>query len=59
MLRLGFAMTGSFCTFDKVFPVMEGYDDTYRLQLKEVIKEEIKNDTKPLPGSFTYNVWQA
>lgn len=43
----------------KVFPVMEGYDDTYRLQLKEVIKEEIKNETKPLPGSFTYNVWQA
>lgn len=23
MLRLGFALTGSFCTFDKVFPLME------------------------------------
>ncbi len=43
----------------KVIPVWEGYDDTYRLKLKEVIKEEIKNDTKPKEGSFTYNVWQA
>jgi len=23
MLRLGFALTGSFCTFDKIFPLME------------------------------------
>ncbi len=43
----------------KVIPVMEGYDDSYRLKLKEVIKEEIEKDLKPKQGSFTYNVWQA
>lgn len=43
----------------KVMPVMEGYDDTYRLQLKEVIKSEIENKIQPKQGSFTYNVWQA
>lgn len=29
MMRLGFAMTGSFCTFDKVFPVMEKLSAEY------------------------------
>lgn len=31
MLRLGFAMTGSFCTFDKVFPVMEKLSAEYEV----------------------------
>ena len=43
----------------KVIPVMEGYDDSYRLKLKEVIKEEQEKGLKPKEGSFTYNVWQA
>ena len=43
----------------KVFPVMEGYDDTYRLKLKEVIKKEQEENIQPKEGSFTYNVWQA
>ena len=31
MLRLGFALTGSFCTFDKVFPVMEELAGEYEI----------------------------
>ena len=43
----------------KVTPIMECYDDTYRLKLKEVIKKEEAENIQPKPGSFTYNVWQA
>lgn len=38
----------------KVTPLMEGYDDTYRLKLKEVIKNELENDIQPKEGSFVY-----
>ena len=38
----------------KVIPLMEGYDDTYRLKLKEVIKNELENDIQPKEGSFVY-----
>lgn len=31
MLRLGFALTGSFCTFDKIFPVMEALSAEYEV----------------------------
>lgn len=31
MLRLGFALTGSFCTFDKIFPVMEALAAEYEV----------------------------
>ena len=31
MLKLGFAMTGSFCTFDKVFPMMEKLSAEYEV----------------------------
>ena len=31
MLKLGFAMTGSFCTFDKVFPIMEKLSAEYEV----------------------------
>ena len=30
-MEIGFAMTGSFCTFSKVFPVMESLADKYNL----------------------------
>ncbi len=43
----------------KVTPLMEGYDDSLRLELREVVKKEIEEDIKPKEGSFTYNVWQA
>ncbi len=31
MLRLGFAITGSFCTFDKIFPLMEKLSAEYEI----------------------------
>lgn len=31
MLRLGFALTGSFCTFDKIFPLMEKLSAEYEV----------------------------
>ena len=40
----------------KVFPVMEGYDDTYRLKFKEIVKNEIENNIQPKPGSFEYTI---
>lgn len=42
----------------RVTPVMEGYDDTYRQQLKEVIKKEQEEGFTPKEGSFKYNEWQ-
>ena len=30
-MKIGFAMTGSFCTFQKVFPVMEALSENYQL----------------------------
>lgn len=43
----------------KVFPVMDGYDDTYRLKLREMTIKEMEEGTQPKEGSFQYNVWQA
>jgi replication-associated recombination protein RarA len=43
----------------KVTPLMEGYDDSYRQQLKKVVKEEQEKGLKPKEGSFVYNMWQA
>ena len=40
----------------KVFPVMEGYDDTYRLKFREVVKNEIENNIQPKEGSFEYTI---
>ena len=45
----------------RVEPVMEGYDDTYRLQLKEYIKKEQAGEIEVKEGllPFSYNLWQA
>ena len=39
-------------------PVMEGYDDTYRQQLIEVIEKEQDGQLPVVDGAFSYNVWQ-
>ena len=40
----------------RVTPLMEGYDDTYRLKFREIVKNEIENDIKPKEGSFEYTI---
>ena len=40
----------------RVTPLMEGYDDTYRLKFKEIVKNEIENNIQPKPGSFEYTI---
>ena len=40
----------------RVTPLMEGYDDTYRLKFREVVKNEIENNIKPKEGSFEYTI---
>ncbi len=42
----------------RVTPVMEGYDDTYRQQLIEVIEKEQDGQLPVVDGAFSYNVWQ-
>ena len=40
----------------RVTPLMEGYDDTYRLKFREIVKNEIENNIQPKPGSFEYTI---
>ena len=40
----------------QVTPQMEGYDDTYRLKFREVLKNEMENNIQPKDGSFEYTI---
>lgn len=40
----------------RVAPLMEGYDDTYRLKFREIVKNEIENNIQPKQGSFEYTI---
>ena len=40
----------------QVTPQMEGYDDTYRLKFREVLKNEMENNIQPKEGSFEYTI---
>ena len=40
----------------QVTPQMEGYDDTYRLKFREILKNEMENNIQPKEGSFEFTI---